>query len=428
LDAASAKHFHDWGYRRDTAPNLRKLAREGALFLNAHSQAANTPPSVWSLFTGRYPYIPGTGYTMHRPYPEDFTMAEAFRAAGFHTGAVSESPWVVSKYGWDKGFDYFKDVPALYDHGQEKWSRDPAATQRTIDRAKEWIAAQTGARWFCYVHLMRPHDPYDPPEPFASRYGGPHRPEGHPRAEDQIRIAALADPASITKNDIDYMTALYDANIRFVDALVGNFMEWLEKAGLRENTLVVFLSDHGEAFMEHGVFGHNTTVYEELTNVPLVILAPKSAGFVRGPQPCLVELLDLMPTFNELFDLKSEAKYPGVSLVSTLRGHAPPDCGSAVSISHSAHDHYRLTRLQGPMKFIGTTNLAWDRFESYELYDLSKDPHESNNLAANAELLAPLRAEAEKYLAAAERRDASADPALDPDDIERLRALGYVGN
>ncbi len=428
LDAASAKHFSEWGYARDTAPNLRKLAREGTLFLNAHSQAANTTPSVWSFFTGRYPYIPGPGYTTHHFAENDATMAEAFHAAGFRTGAVSENPWINSDYGWAKGFDHFKNVLSLYNPVQEKWSRDPASSQRVIDRAQEWIAQQGDARWFCYVHLLRPHDPYDPPARFARRFGEGLRPADHPRAEDKIRIAANADPASITRDDREYMTGLYDANLRYADSLIGEFMEWLEKSGLRENTLVIFMADHGDAFMEHGVFGHNTTVYEEVTNVPLVVLAPKSAGFAKGRRTDLVDLVDLLPTFSELFGLKPESATPGKSFLPALRGQTLPADAPAPSISQSAYDHYRFSLRRGPLKFIGAVDPEWRRIESVELYDLSKDPLEKNNLAENAKLLAPLRAEAEKFLSGAEHRDTANDPVLSPDDEERLKSIGYLGN
>ncbi len=424
LDATSAKHLQEWGYHRDPAPNLRKLAKQGMVFLNAHSQAANTVPSVWSFFTGRYPYIPGPGYTMHHPSPEDFTMADAFHAAGFRTGAVSESPWIESSYNWGKGFDSFKDIAGLYDKGREKWSRDPGATQRTIDHAKEWITEQGDARWFCYLHLERPHDPYDPPESFALRYGHAHRPDGHPRAEDQIRIAALTDPASITRDDVEYMTDLYDANIRYVDSLVGRLMEWLDESGLRKNTLVVFMADHGEAFWEHGVFGHNTTLYEEVTNVPLVVLAPKSAGFVRGSYSGMVELMDVMPTFNELFGLKSPASYEGQSLLPALRGQPQPE--RTQTISYSALDLHRFSFRDGDLKFIAQLDPEYRKILSAELYDLRADPGEKNNLASDAALLGPIAEAAMAHLNRAERRDASNDPALEPDTRESLCALGYV--
>ncbi len=424
LDATSAHHLHEWGYRRDPAPNLGKLAKRGMVFLNAHAQSANTVPSVWSFFTGRYPYIPGPGYTMHHPSDTDFMMADAFRAAGFKTGAVSESPWIISAHNWSKGFDDFKDVPALYDKGLEKWSRDPGATQRTINHAQEWIAAQGDARWFCYVHLERPHDPYDAPEPFNRRYGQQVREPGHPRAEDQIRIAALTNPASITPDDVDYMVDTYDANIRYVDSLFGRLMKWLDDTGLRENTLVIIMSDHGEAFWQHGVFGHNTTMYEEVSTVPLIIAAPKSAGFKRGSYSGLVELMDLMPTLTELFSLKPSTAYAGQSLLHALRGQ--PQSERAHIATHSAFDLHRFSYRLGNLKLIAQMDPDFREFRSVELYDLAADPREANNIAADTTRLEPLQAEALVHLNRVERRDASDDPQLEPISREQICALGYI--
>src|SRR5690349_20534017 len=184
------------------------------------------------------------------------------------------------------------------------------------------------------------------------------------------------------------MKDMYDGNIRYVDKLVGDFMEWLDESGLRENTLVVLMDDHGEAFMEHGQFGHNTTVYEEVTRVPLVMLAPKSAQFKRGERLDLVDLVALMPTFNELFDLKVPVAYPGTSLVSTLRGTSPSP--SATSVSYSAFDHYRIAFRHGDLKYIGTVEPSYQAFEAHELYNTGKDLGEKNTLAADIALLGPV--------------------------------------
>lgn len=429
LDATTAGHLYPWGYARDPAPNFRGIARDGMLFLNAHSQAANTTPSVWSFSTGRYPYIPEPldKYTTHRPYEADYLMPEAFRAAGFRTAAFSESPWVNSKYGWDKGFDHFQDVPALYDHKGLKWSRDPESTQRTFGLARDWIAGQGNTPWFCYVHVLRPHDPYDPPASHVARYARePHRGDDHPRAEHRIREIAEADPSAVTQDDIDYLVDTYDANLRYVDELLGAFYDSLKDSGAADDTLIVLMSDHGEAFMEHGRFGHNTTAYEEMVHVPLAIIAPRGSGFAKGTYSGLVDLVDLMPTFRDLFALETPGPYPGTSLAPVLRGEAFEP--RRRSISHSAVDHFRVALRDGDLKLIAQVDPAYREILSFELFDLAKDSKERHDLSDDTALAAPLLESMRAYLDAIERRDCTSDPVLDPDEQERLEALGYLGS
>ncbi len=427
MDATVATHMYPWGYARDPAPNFRKIARGGMLFTNAHSQAANTTPSVWSFSTGRYPYVPeplGT-YTTHRPYDSDYMMPEAFRDAGFRTAAFSESPWIRDKFGWGKGFDTFEYVPGLYDHQGLRWTRDPGATAQTLDRAREWIGAQGKNRWFAYVHLLRPHDPYDAPAAFTARYTRePHRSHDHPRAEHVIREVALADRAAVTADDIAYLVDMYDANIRYVDDLVGQFYEQLERAGVTDDTLVVLMSDHGEAFMEHGDLGHNTTVYEEMTHVPLAMIAPAGHGFARGVHGGLVDLVDLMPTFADLFQLSPPAPYPGRSLAPVLRGE--PSDARATSIAHSAMDHFQFSLREGDLKLIAHVDGEYRKIVKHELYDLAHDPGEHSDLASDTSLAAPLLEKAAAYLAGIERKDSSDDPELEPEDVDALNALGYL--
>lgn len=425
MDATVATHMKPWGYERDPAPNFQKIARGGMLFTNAHSQAANTTPSVWSFMTGRYPYVPESleSYTTHRPYESDYLMPEAFHDAGFRTAAFSESPWIRDKFGWDKGFDNFKYVPGVYDHEGLRWSRRPEATKQTLDEARAWITGQGENRWFCYVHLLRPHDPYDAPMEFTSRYTRePLRGHDHPRAEHVIREMAR-DGVPVTDDDLDYLVDMYDANVRYVDSLIGEFVEELKRAGAADNTLIVLMSDHGEAFMEHGDLGHNTTVYEEMTHVPLAIVPPRGSGFARGAHAGLVDLVDLMPTFTDLFGLEPPAPYPGVSLAPLLRGDTA--IPRTESIAHSAMDHFRFSLREGDIKLIAIVDPPFRDIVSFELYNIGSDAKERNDLSGDTAIAMPLLERARAYLASIERKDSSTDPVLEVEDIEALKSIGY---
>jgi arylsulfatase A-like enzyme len=351
-------------------------------------------------------------------------MAQAFQSAGFRTGAFVENPWIHSKYGWAKGFDGFKDVPALYDHQGERWSRLPDATKHTLDFAQEWIDAQGDDAWFCYVHLIRPHDPYDAPVKYTAHYTRePYRDHDHPRAEHRIREAATADPNSVNQDDIDYLTDMYDANLRYVDALVGDFYESLKRQGALDDTLIVLMSDHGEAFGEHGKLGHNTTAYEEMVHVPLAIVAPEGHGFAKGAYSGLVDLVDLMPTFAELYGLSAPARLAGVSLAPAL--HRRADTGRHHSVSHSAFDHFQVAWREGDLKLIAHVDPNYSEVQSYEVFNLEADPMERHDLSRDESIAGPLLSAVREYLGDIERKDTSGDPTLEPDDLEQLRALGY---
>ena len=175
--------------------------------------------------------------------------------------------------------------------------------------------------------------------------------------------------------------------------------------------------------MEHGVFGHNTSAYEEMVRVPLAIIGPPGYGFARGAYSGAVDLVDLMPTFGELFGLKSQAPYAGESLMGVLRGGT--DHGRTFSISRSAIDHFRVAYRIGDLKLIAKVDPEYREIESYELYDLGEDPGEQRDLAAEESLAAPLLDGLRDHLAHLEHKDSSGDPVLSAEDAEQIRALGY---
>jgi arylsulfatase A-like enzyme len=274
VDTLRADHLGLYGYRRGTDPELRRFARDGVVFDTAIASSSWTKPSVASLFTS----LPASEHRCVQFYtpldPSFVTLAERMREAGFATGAVVANRLVHAKDGgFDQGFMYFTSPP------------EPQGAVEVVDEALRFLDDRRGLPTFLYVHALDPHSPYSPPPPFDHRYGPaptPARPASEPyhyrKREDLARIVAQ-----------------YDGEIAYGDREFGRFVQALKQRGLYERALIVFLSDHGEEFLDHGDWVHGHTLFDELVRVPLVVKYPgnRHAGRRVGRQ---VQLLDVLPT------------------------------------------------------------------------------------------------------------------------------------
>jgi arylsulfatase A-like enzyme/predicted Zn-dependent protease len=394
LDTTRADHLGCFGDTDIATPHIDALAAQGFLFRNATSQAPLTLPSHSSIFTGTYPCFNGVrdngGF-----YLEDdkTTLAEVFRQAGWATSAFIGSFVLDSRWGINQGFDYYYDH---FDFSKYKTISLDSVQRKGGEVIKaffDWFEGRPKKPFFSWIHLYDPHTPYDPPEPFKTRYGS--RPWG-----------------------------LYDGEIAYVDSLVGAVVAKLEKVGLMDKTLIVIVADHGESLGEHHESGHGFFVYNATQSVPLIIRLP-SVGFqgrIIEPQ---VRNVDIMPTLLEFLGLPVPAEVQGTSFLDLMAGRSERE-RSAYSETFYARYHYGWSELKslrsGPLKFIQAPRP--------ELYDLAHDAHEEENIYATQpeaakELESKLR-ELERTITA-KGIESRGPQALDLDAREKLAALGYVG-
>ena len=439
LDASNASHFGHAGYHRDTSPNLDDFASRGIQFSQAHSQTSNTLSSAVSYMTGRYLPLPAANvfpWTLNKKY---FSLASAFQAEGFKTAGFSGNPHIHEELGFDKGFDVFRNWTSrrtyLNTEGED-------AAEGILDATHDWISSVNDSAWFSYVHLLRPHNPYRSPEPFLSRYNDAGYPITEKRLENGERIPLDAliyvsgvfgkyprkDVSLLKPLNLEFLRNLYDGNIAYVDSLVGRFLDRLEADGVLENTLVIITGDHGEAFMQHEYLGHNATVYEDMTHVPLLFSAPPAANFVPSRVQIPVEMIDIFPTLAELFSLETQRELHGRSLVPFLRGEQGE--GKPYLFSHVDSQNILSVR-SGDIKMILERPAAEDPFEVTELYNLAEDPNETTNILNTdfASTIVPvLRTAALAYIRAYWSSEAEiADPLQISDEtIEQLKSLGYL--
>lgn len=439
LDATAAGHVSLYGYERETTPFIDSLGKGGVYFSAMYSQATETPASVWSYLTGRRPYRPARKPKVIGVRKKDHVIAEAFRDAGFATGAFSENLFIIEKLGYGRGFDTF-----TYVHHREailgemfKYLRDDAPSKELVAKVIDWIDSREDGRWFCYVHLLRPHSPYAAQASVAEAFVNVDVPEGAEKfqyvrlREQKILLDSmfkgidenlrLTTPPS--DDELELLIDLYDGNLAFADALVKEMYSFLETKGLAEDTLVIVASDHGEAFMEHGVLMHASIPYQELQHVPFVMNAPVGTGIRGGRVDVAVEMMDLMPTLLELFELPHTGPYEGISFLPLLRGETDTHKDYIIcddlrtdSMSFRLHDRKLILRFDEAFKNV----------LSYELYDLASDPLELHNIFTEGSEIPELLGPALEYARTRMTDESLSMDVMTQDQIEELRALGYL--
>lgn len=289
LDAARADHFGVYGHGRATTPRVDRFAADATVFRRVRAEASYTFLSTSALFTGASPAETGLGARSGGIVPDSMELlAERARAAGYRTYGYSENPYVTADFGLSQGFDVFDEAYSIEDHvALEPMSPDvdPAARLETLIRR-----AATGGDgpFFAYAHVLRPHNPYLPPAPFLGRFGSAERDRQFGENEKLTQLNAHGAP--FAHATLERMRTLYDENLAYGDALFGEVLDALDAHAVAEDTVVVLVSDHGEAFGEHGAILHGTRLDDATLHVPLVIRVPGvAAGEVSSP----VQLADL---------------------------------------------------------------------------------------------------------------------------------------
>jgi choline-sulfatase len=392
IDTLRADRLGAYGSRTVETPHLDALARDGAMALDASVQVPLTRPSHVTLMTGLYPAEHAIRDNVSPALaPEVPTLAERLKASGFQTAAFVSSVVLSRQSGLARGFDDYSDAFEV--------EADDARFLNTIQRrgdaptaeAVAWMEGHRAGRMFVWLHLYDPHDPYEPPAPYAARYAG----------------------------------SPYDGEVAWSDELVGRVDVALARLGLAGETLLVVTSDHGEGLGDHGEAVHGYFVYESTLAVPLLLRGP---GIPAGTRiPVTVRAVDLMPTLLDMFGLaRAGERSSGRSLAAALRGgRMPPEeptyAESLTPLLHFGWSDLRSLR-EGRFKYIQAPRP--------ELYDLRADPQEKNDLArADPAKAAALRSALAARLAT-ERvaaRSTVAAAAVPPDLLEKLGALGYVG-
>ncbi len=445
-DTLRRDHLDLYGYSRETAPAIRRLADEGALFLDCVAQATWTKVSSPSLFTSLYPLSHGVRAFADRLPASAQTLTETLRTAGYATVSYSSVMFTGKFTNLHKGFESLHESTSLRTKKHSKTARE------FVDRFLPFLDAHQDVPFFAFLHVFDPHDPYEPHPPYDALWADPAKKTEHEKHLEEAR-KVIADPlmkrfgmptraeleaAGIDADEyVDHDRAWYDGSIRAMDVEIARVLERLRELSLDKETLLVFTSDHGEEFLEHGRMFHGQTVYGELTRVPLVVHWPGAVKAGTRVEPT-VESVDLMPTILELAGIAAPRGLQGKSLVPLLEGRAAAWDRPAFSEKAKTSDGFspppRGTEsyavVHGGWKLVHHVERDGATPE-FELFDAKSDPLDSRNLAGDrpaevARLRALLDSWRERSAAARLPADDAAAESMTADELERLRALGYI--
>jgi arylsulfatase A-like enzyme/Flp pilus assembly protein TadD len=390
IDTLRADHLGCYGYKRLRTPNIDSLAADGVRFERAYTPVPITLPAHTVIFTGTYPTLNGMhDFSANRLGAQPPTLAALLRDKGYATGAVVASGVLDSRFGLNRGFDFY------YDHFdfnrlQESNLDDMERPGNIVaDEALSWLSKNYTKRFFLWMHLYDPHYPYRPPAPYGEEY------KSHP----------------------------YDGEIAFADEQVGRVLRFLKEKGLYWRSIVVLAGDHGEGLGEHGERTHGFFIYNSTLHVPLIIHLPENSRTKQSSE--LVSLADIVPTILQALKLPVPMQVQGKGLLPTLAGKRQEEPRSLYTETFLPRLHFNWSELRaiemGKYHFIEAPRP--------ELYDLTTDPGELVNLYSQmggvaAELRSKLHSMIRELTPGEELAEKTG---LDPTLMERLKSLGYAG-
>ena len=434
LDTLRSDHLGCYGYNRDTSPNIDLLARDGVRFAETRASSPWTLPSHLSMMTALDTINHGVATPELRLDPMTPTLAELLKAGGFYNAAFTGGGFVSGFYGFYKGFDSFRVLGEV---------ADPDGAARLADKAVRWIEENADRDAFLFLHTYQIHNPYFAEEPWRRRYLRPEAPH------DALDMSPLLFNHQnrfkpLPPQEVADIVGLYDGEIRYTDeALVGAVVAKLKGLGLYDRTMIVLTSDHGEEFREHGGWLHTHSVYEESVRVPLIVklFDSRNAGRVVAAP---ARVVDILPTLAEELGLRLSVKgLDGRSLIGFADGRdGGADATARVGLSDLSsrmmgkHIPRKVAFFRRPYKLIlnepyTAEDLAYflsppPPLAEVEVFDVSHDPRETHNLAADRpDLVRELRdLVRERYKP--RKRPGAERLEMSGDLVKELKTLGYL--
>ncbi|MGB9836335.1 MAG: sulfatase-like hydrolase/transferase [Candidatus Saccharicenans sp.] len=393
LDTTRADHLPLYGYSGVSTPNLDRLGQAGVVFEQCATVSPQTLPAHCSIMTGYYPPYHGVRVNGNNALADSqVTLAEVFSAAGYKTAAFIGAFVLDGRWGLKQGFDFYDDRFDLKKYKQLDLGLVQRRGDEVVSSALAWLEKNKDRPFLAWVHLYDPHLPYEPPEPYFSRYN-------------------YYPPVS-----------LYDGEIAFMDEQIGRLYDWLKSQKLDRKTIIVLVGDHGEGLGDHGELAHGYFIYDYAIHVPLIVVTPfkEFAGRRVNSQ---VSVVDVFPTVCQLAGLTGPGTQ-GRSLLNLMKLRKEKEI-PAYCESLTPNLHYGWSPLLG----LRTSRYKFIDAPRPELYDLVQDPKEQEDVQNRyPEIGLSLKRELDSLVEKISAGAPAPQPAnLDAETMQRLAALGYIG-
>lgn len=391
VDTLRADRIGCYGFSGIETPTIDLFAERGVRFERCFAQTPLTLPSHTSLLTGTQPIFHGVRDNGGFLVPQQLiTLAELFKEQGYQTAGFVAAYVLDSKWGLNQGFDFYFDRFDLSKYKTISLGNVQRRGDEVIDEAIRWLDTIGETKFFSWIHLYDPHTPYDPPSPFKEKY--PNR--------------------------------NYLGEIAYTDYQLGRLWRYLQDNDLISNTILVFVSDHGESLGEHKESTHGFFIYQEGIHVPLIFVTPfeKLHNITRTS---VASLVDVMPTILDMADVPIPSQVQGHSLLSLLEEDEELNSNYAYSETFYPRFHYGWSELRSVQDSRFKLIIA----PRLELYDLSDDPEERNNLLTTLpEEARRLKNLADNFIERSGQNAFQLDYShMDEETRQKLTALGYIG-
>jgi len=412
IDALRADHLSCYGYHRNTSPNIDRLAREGTIFKNCLSQATSTGPSHTSIYLAQYVWRHKVDTFKKRLCRSPATLAEILKDRNYTTAAFVGRGILSAKYELNRGFE-------IYDDGSpgRGWCYEISSY---INKLLSWLESVRNRKFFLFIHTYDVHAPYNPPLPYFDLYTKGHCEGTHLRMSKGIMPLKL-NASKLTSGEINYIMAVYDGGINYVDDQLGKIFEKLNQLGIYENTIIIITADHGEAFREHGKLEHNSKPYIEEIHVPLIMRGPKIPR--NRIYENFVQHIDIVPTIFEILNIPQRGEMQGRSILPLMNNCEIEEDFKTYSFGRRARNRFSMSLRTKKWTYIMNPG-GLD-----ELYNRINDPKEQNNIIEKRPLIAQkLKKELEDFIALTSKGkpQVAEKVHIDEELKEQLKSLGYL--
>jgi arylsulfatase A-like enzyme len=423
VDTLRADHLGVYGSPRDTSPNMDRLARESIVFDRAHSHSVWTKPAVGSLLTGLHPDVHQARNDVSHLAPGVKQISTYLRARGYSCLGFQVNGNVGRIYGFEGDYDFFIGSPDIWE-GRDKAALSTVSSAVVNDLVARHLA-ELKEPFFLLIQTGDPHSPYEPRGEFRLFVkGNPLDGTTSDQALDPWTSARLRGDEAEFQRYKDYVSGLYDGEVRHNDAQFERLLDLLRGRGLYDKTAIFVTADHGEALMDHTTVSTHEEFYEETVRVPLILRPPGGTRGRRVSTP--VQHMDVLPTILDLAGVPKPQELTGSSLFEIADGRGPAGPRS-LKLARYRDDQIPRFAADGrgvirwPWKLVQLD--AWE--PRYQLFDLEKDPGERQNLW-EADAVPPIAFRALVGSLRPVRPAKAPGSQLSPAELEELRSLGYA--